>query len=315
MPRSLVLGVNGQDGSYLAEDLLRRGHEVVGVGRGDQSRYLTEGNGFTYCCHDLRDAEGLAPLVARLAPDYAFHFAAVHGPSGFQYEPVWREMLSVNVSTLHVLLEQARLHNPAMRIIYAGSSKVLPAPLHGVIDEETEKKATCLYSTGKMAARDLILQYRANHAIAATNLIFFNHESERRPPGFLIQLIAAALTAALDDPAARTDIKTLDFRIDWSAADELMSLSADIAEQSDEAEFVMASGNTVLARDAVRDLFQSHGLDYTRHLNETLSGIEPGPEFRVSLDRLEKAIGRRPEKDFIDIVNTMLAPALQTEQG
>lgn len=303
MPRSLVLGVNGQDGSYLAEDLLRRGHEVVGIGRGEKSRYLAEEDGFSYLCHDLRDVEGLAPLIARLTPDYAFHFAAVHGPAGFQYEPVWREMLSVNVATLHVLLEQARRHNPAMRVIYAGSSKVLPAPLHGVIDEDTEKKATCLYSIGKMAARDLILQYRASHAIAATNLIFFNHESSRRPPGFLVQLIASALASALDDPTARTDIRTLDFHIDWSAADELMALSADIAEQSDEAEFVMASGKTVLARDAVCDLFRSHGLDYTRHLNETLSGIEPGPKFRVSLDRLEKAIGKRPEKDFKTMVD------------
>jgi GDPmannose 4,6-dehydratase len=307
MPRSLILGVNGQDGSFLAEELLRRGHEVVGIGRDPQSRYVAEEKGFSYRAHDLRDAEGLVPILADAAPDHVFHFAAVHGAAGFRYEPVWRDMLAVNVASLHVLLEHARLHAPAMRVIYAGSSKVFPAPLSGVIDEDTEKRATCLYGIGKMTARDLLLHYRAHHGIAVTNLIFFNHESARRPPGFFLTELAAGLGAALEDGNACMNVRTLDFRIDWSAADELMGFVADIAMGSNEAEFVMASGRTVHAREAVRILFERQGLDYRRHVRETSGAVECGPDFRVSIKRLERAVGRVPAKDVAGIVDDMLA--------
>ncbi len=156
MPRSLVLGVNGQDGSYLAKTLLARGHEVVGVGRAPDSAYARPEPAFRYISADLRDTESFAGLIAEVAPDEAFHVAAIHGASGFSYEALWRDMMAVNVTTLHVLLEHARTAAPGMRIVYAGSSKIFPPPLSGVIDEESPVRATCLYGIGKIAARDLM---------------------------------------------------------------------------------------------------------------------------------------------------------------
>ena len=118
MPRSLVLGVNGQDGSYLAEALLARGHEVVGVGREPASVYLAPSSAFRYVSLDVRDADALASLIAEVAPTQAFHFVAIHGASGFAYEALWRDMMAVNVLSLHVLLEYARTTAPGMRIVY-----------------------------------------------------------------------------------------------------------------------------------------------------------------------------------------------------
>src|ERR1039458_6921022 len=108
MTRSLILGVNGQDGSYLAETLLRRGHEVIGLGRDEASRYVPVSAKFRYLQIDLRNADALARFVSEAMPDQVFHFAAVHGAASFEYEPVWRDAVSVGVSALHVLLEHAR---------------------------------------------------------------------------------------------------------------------------------------------------------------------------------------------------------------
>lgn len=309
MPRSLILGVNGQDGSYLAETLLARGHEVVGVGRAPESAYARPEPAFRYISADLRDTDTFARAVAEVAPDQAFHVAAIHGASGFAYEPLWRDMMTVNVMALQVLLEHARVAAPNMRIVYAGSSKIFPPPLSGVIDEETAAQATCLYGIGKLAARDLMTYYRAEHGIRSTNLILFNHESSRRPPEYLLPTLARAVAAAKRDPEHRTMIKTLDFRVDWGAADEFMEIVADIAEKTDEPELVLASGTTWHGREAAKHLFAMHGLDSERHLIETLGPGKPGPEFRVSLDRLERAIGRRPQKDIGRIVNEMIAAA------
>jgi GDPmannose 4,6-dehydratase len=307
MPRSLVLGVNGQDGSYLAENLLARGHEVVGVGRAPDSAYARPELAFRYISGDLRDTETVARVVAEAAPDLAFHVAAIHGASGFAYETLWRDMMAVNVMALQVLVEHARVSAPNMRIVYAGSSKIFPPPLSGVIDEECPVRATCLYGIGKLAARDLMTYYRAEHGIRSTNLILFNHESPRRPPDYLLPTLARAIAAAKGDPEHRTTIRTLDFRLDWGAADEFMEIAADIAEKTDEPEFVLASGTTWHGREAAKHLFAMYGLDSERRLIETLPPGDPGPEFRVSLDRLERAIGRKPQRDIGRIVNEMIA--------
>jgi len=282
---------------------------VVGIGRAPDSAYARPEPTFRYISADLRDTESFAELVAEVASDQAFHVAAIHGASGFAYETLWRDMMAVNVMALHVLLEHARVAAPNMRIVYAGSSKIFPPPLSGVIDEERPVRASCLYGIGKVAARDLMTYYRVEHGVRSTNLILFNHESPRRPPDYLLPTLARAISAAKQDPSHQTTIKTLDFRVDWGAADEFMEIAADIAEKTDEPEFVLASGKTWHGREAAKHLFALHGLDAEKHLAETLPPGDAGSEFRVSLDRLEQAIGRKPEKDIGRIVNEMIAAA------
>ena len=306
MPRSLVIGVNGQDGSYLAETLLARGHEVIGVGAKADSTYVKPSAAFRYLSADLRNPELFAALVAETRPDQAYHFAAIHGASGFAYEALWRDMAAVNVLSLHALLEHARTVAPNLRIVYANSSKIFAPPLSGVVDETSAVRATCLYSIGKVAARDLMSYYRTEHGVRTTNLILFNHESPRRSPEYLLPTLARAIAAAKQDPQHKTTIKTLDFRVDWGAADEFMEIVADIAEKTDEPELVLASGTTWYGRDAVAHLFASHGLDASCHLLETLERGNAGPEFRVSLEALKRTIGRVPQKNIDQIVDEMI---------
>ncbi len=308
MTTALILGVNGQDGSYLAESLLRRGIAVVGVGHRDESRHVAPQSGFTYVRLDLTQSDEVAGLVERAAPDLAFHVAAVHGAisAGFTYEEAWRDMMRVNVFALHVLLEHARLRAPDMTIIYAGSSKVFPTPLAGLIDETTETRASCLYSVGKLAARDLMREYRRTHGLKTTNLILFNHDSPRRPPQFFLPIVATTIAESLRDRAYTTRVRTLDFRIDWSAADEIMDIVVDIALRGAPHEVVVASGMTVYAREVVSGIFARYGLDARRHLLEDLAPAEPGPQFMVGIDCLLEASGRRPRKTVADIVDDML---------
>jgi GDPmannose 4,6-dehydratase len=306
MARAIVLGVNGQDGSYAAEALLRRGYEVLGVGRDPSSRHVPEGPAFRYQQCDLRDPQSLAAIVDEYRPDFAFHMAAVHGASGFNYEPVWREMMTVNVLSLHVVLEAARVSNKEMRIIYGGSAKVFPAPLRGDVDELSNMAPTCLYGIGKIAARELILQYRDAHGVDATNLILFNHESPRRRAEYLFPTIARTISRARLDPSFCSTVNTLDFHVDWSSAPELMDISVDIAEKARGAEYVLASGRTYHGREAVAELFARYGLEAERHIVEKLPRSDPGPEFRVRLFRLQRDIGRVPVRGLAEIMDELV---------
>jgi GDPmannose 4,6-dehydratase len=303
----LVLGVNGQDGSYLAEHLLRRNYEVIGCGRDEASRYVRPTKGFTYQKIDLRDLDSFAALVRRVSPDFVFHFAAVHGAAGFVYEDKWRDMMTVNVLSLHVLLDYARLEARPVRIIYAGSAKIFPSPLIGTINEETPARATCLYGIGKIASRDLITLYREQHGVAATNLVHFNHESLRRPSNYFLPTLARCIASAASDLSHRTSVKTLDFWADWSAAEEIMDFAIDIAERADVDEVVTASGKTWHGRAAAEYLFAQHGLDMRDHIVETLPPSDAGPEFHVDIGRLVGLVGRAPSASLKDIVDPMIS--------
>ncbi|MHB8885473.1 MAG: GDP-mannose 4,6-dehydratase [Methylovirgula sp.] len=301
-----MVGVNGQDGSYLAEVLLRRGHEVIGCGRDENSRYVRPRPSFIYEKMDICDLAAFAMLVRHYEPNVAFHVAAVHGPAGFEYEQAWREMMTVNVLSLHVLLEHARVRAPSMRVVYAGSSKIFPLPLSGEIDERTPASASCLYSIGKLASRNLILQYHDKHRVSATNAILFNHESIRRSESYFIPRIAKAIVAAKADRSYFTTVQTLDFRADWGDAEEFMDIMADIALNSDVPEVILASGTTWHARSAVRLLFARHGLDFRDHIGEVLPPRDPGPEFHVDVGQLSGFAGRRPLQQLTQLVDRMV---------
>ena len=99
---TLVLGVNGQDGSYLAETLLAKGYRVVWVGRQQESRWVDpERDNFEYVKCDLMDLDAFEVVLRSVVPHFAFHFAAVHGSSGFPYEDVWKAAHVVNTLSLH----------------------------------------------------------------------------------------------------------------------------------------------------------------------------------------------------------------------
>ena len=306
---ALVLGVNGQDGSYLAESMLARGYDVVGVGRQSASRYVPLGPRFRYVSLNLTDAMGLSMLLDQCQPHMVLHMAAIHGASGFQYEPVWADMVAVNVVALHAVLEFARALRPDLKVVYAGSSKVF-GPLQGELTEDSPVRSTCLYSNGKISSLELIRHYRMQHGIQCGNLFLFNHESPRRPAHFFVPMVANAILAVKRDSRANLSVRTLDFRTDWSCARELMDITVDSVERAAGQDFIMATGTTWLARDVVRLAFERHGLDCRRHITETLPQQDPGPDFHASTRRLAQLVGRVPKRTVLDIIDDIVAEGI-----
>src|SRR5579862_9279192 len=190
MTSALVLGVNGQDGSYIADVLLERGYIVSGVGLQEVSRWV-DPTRFSYVQLDAADADGLGTLLARTMPDQIYHMAAVHGSAGHPYEDGWRQALALNVGSVHTCLEHMRHHSPATRLFYPSSLKVFGNPPPAEIDEATPHVASCLYSITKNAATELIHHYRARHGSWACVGYYFNHDSPRRPDSYFLPRLTA----------------------------------------------------------------------------------------------------------------------------
>jgi len=302
MNRSLVLGVNGQDGSYIAEVLLERGHKVVGVGRQSASRWVDPAR-FDYVQLDAADKDALDGLLSSTQPDRIFHMAAIHGSAGHAYEPVWREALALNVGSVHTCLEHMRNRQPSARLFYPSSLKVFGDPPPGEVDEATPRVSTCLYSITKNAATDLIDQYRARHGSWACVGYYFNHDSPRRVGTYFLPRLVAQIAASLHDDGSSPRVATLDFWCDWGSSREYMELTADLLERDSPRDVVIATGCPVYAADLARALAEEVGAP----LPPTPVRTSMAPPVRARLDALRNAVGRVPCKSAADVATWIMA--------
>lgn len=293
MKKALVIGANGQDGTFLVRHLLARKYQVIGVGRQERSRWDISSSLFSYRQVNLEVEGALSDVLAAYRPDYIFHVAAVHTSAGGSYEPVFGSVLKVNVASVHDVLEYLR-DNSESRFCYASSAKVFGSPLPAKIDESTPTANQCLYSISKNTAYHLIDYYRQNHGVSASVLYLFNHESELRPDGFFIPKVLGVLASAMKDSSFASEVNTLDFYCDWGSAEEYMDIMIDVLEKTPTEEYVLARGECTYARDFVASLFARYGLDYGNHFRQAISQVQPAKPYKVDTGKLNRMIGRVP---------------------
>lgn len=305
--RALVLGVNGQDGSYLAEHLIGLGWMVFGIGRQPESRWLQSTAGFRYQPLDLGNPSDLSAFLYDLQPEAIFHFAAVHGSAGFCYEDHWRDVHTVNTIAAHAILEYLRHAAPNGTFLYASSSKVFGPTFPSCISESSPRFSRCIYTTTKNAATDLITYYRTRHGIRASVLWTFNHESPRRGASYFIPRIVDSLAQAMQNCDHVAEIETLGFWSDWGDAQEFMDIVTAMVDSSVGIDLLLASGTTLWAEDFADTLFGRFGLERKRHLIEkSAAPIERPPPWRTNLSTLSRAVGRIPVRTIYDVADDIL---------
>ena len=299
---ALVLGANGQDGSYLADVLLERGREVTGVARQAQSRWVNHPR-FHHVQLDLGDAETLARLLGEVHPDRIYALAAVHGSAGFSYEPIWGAALDVNLKSIHTCLEHIRTRNPAARLFLASSLKAFGDAPPAVIDEATPRVSSCLYGITKNAAADLVAYYRARHGVWACVGWLFNHDSPRRPGDYFLPRLTAQLAAHLRGEPATEPLMTLDFWCDWGSSLEFMTAAASLLDLDDPHDVVMASGAPIHAATLATALSEAAGVEagaWAKTLVEAPPRGAAAPPYRAKIDRLRQLVGA-PASDGLDV--------------
>lgn len=295
MKKCLVLGVNGQDGSYVAEELITRGYKVYGIGRQKESKWVKDSDRFSYIPLNLCDIDAYNVVLKEISPDIICHFAATHGSAGFIYEAHWQENLTVNSIITQATLEFQRVSRPDSYLYYLSSSKAFADIQLGLIDENTTRTGSCLYSIAKNLSTDLIYYYRNKHSLHACVFWTFNHESPRRGDTFFIPSIVRVLAHALKGQANQLSVNTLDFWCDWGGAREYMSIIADLVQKNCITDMIIATGQPIYARNFVEKLFahfQLNANDYILSAEKIdRSSLEP---VTADISRLKKELNIKP---------------------
>jgi len=305
--RALVLGANGQDGSYLVDHLLASGWDVAGVGRQHASRRGADfESNYQYIQADIADQRCIFTLLSDLSPDYIFHAAATHGMAGFVYEDVWDQVLQVNTQSVLAVLEYLRRNNDC-GLCYISSSKVFGALDGAHINEMSPKHSNCLYTISKNTSHDLINYYRAKHAVKASVVWTFNHESPRRGAEYFIPRLAQAVVNAESNPTCYATFERLGFWGNWGAASEYMEILVNLANRNVFDDFILASPDTVWAEHLVQQLFAARHLDWKSHIRVKTSceGLET-PSFSVDLSKIERLNGRPPIQSACDVTEEII---------
>ena len=305
----VILGVNGQDGSYLAENLVEQHYEVVGIGRQKNSRKDLSRQLAAYEKLDLSNGSALASILKRYKPGKIFHVAATHGAAGTAYEALWQEMLTVNVGSVHIVLEYLRNFRMGGTLTYVNTGKIYGPKYPVRVTEKSSTQASCLYTITKLAARDLINYYRDKHKLQVGQFFLFNHESVRRRSDFFVPKILGILASAVRDVNYRENLDTLEFFNDWGCAREYMALMIEASEIAPKDDFVLGTSKTWYARSFVEELFQRYGLDYRNHILER--GVNPTRDiqkrmYRVNTGKFRKAVGKCPRRGIFEVCEEIL---------
>jgi len=308
--RALITGIGGQDGTYLAEQLLADGYEIVGMVRGDVHRAIpgleAARERVTLLAGDLLDPASLTAVVETVDPEVVFHLAAPSFVPASWEDPA--QAMAAIAGATGALLEAARRRHPSIRIVVASSGAIF-----GDADETPQRETTVPrpatpYAIAKLAAHQLVGAMRERHGLHASSAITYNHESIRRPERFVTRKVtraAARIAAGLEDELLLGD---LDAVRDWSDARDIVAGLRLMAAADEPGDYVLASGEGRAVRDLVATAFAVVGLDPAKHVR-----IDPqfvrGPETTPSVGDPAKArdrLGWRPEHSFEDLIRTMV---------
>ena len=310
MPKALITGITGQDGSYLAEFLLEQGYEVFGVVRstslGTFERiehildriHLVEG--------DMLDEGSLIRALKSVGPDEVYNLAA-HSFVGRSFgQPVF----TADVTGLGVarILEAIRETTPAVRFYQASSSEMFGNTNESPQNEETLLVPASPYAVAKVFGHLLTQNYRRAYGLFACSGILFNHESPRRGIHFVTRKVTDGVARISLGMAQQLKLGNLDARRDWGFAGDYVRAMWLMLQQDEPRDYVIATGVNHSVQELCEYAFSLVGLDYRDHVTVDAANLRPSDvaELRGDATKARAAFGWEPVVDFKTLIRQMV---------
>jgi GDPmannose 4,6-dehydratase len=314
--RALITGINGQDGSYLAEFLLGKGYEVFGtikrnsVSENQTSRldsvYGQIKNNLIYA--DLTDVPSLLHALKVSDPDEIYNLAAQsHVRISFD-QPVYTANVT-GMGTLN-MLEAIRIHNPKIRLYQASSSEMFGNSIDddGYQRETTPMNPVSPYGCAKVFSYNIVRNYRNSYNLYASNGILFNHESPRRGTNFVTNKVVKAAVEIKLGLAKQLALGNLDATRDWGHAKDYVEAMWMILQQPNSGDFVCSTGISHSVKDLVEYVFGRLDLDWREYVTVDEKYLRPEElhDLKGDSSRLRDLTGWDPKYTFETMLDEMI---------
>jgi GDPmannose 4,6-dehydratase len=315
MPKALITGVTGQDGSYLAELLLAKGYEVVGVVRRtshhsyERIEHLLDR--IEVVAADLLDQHSLTVVLQDTRPDEVYNLAAQsYVPTSFTQPVLTGEFTALGVTRI---LEAIRLVHPTARFYQASSSEMF-----GKVTETPQRENTAFhprspYGVAKVYGHWITVNYRESYDLYAVSGLLFNHESPRRGIEFVTRKVTDAVARIKLGLANELRLGNLEARRDWGFAGDYVEAMWLMLQQEKPQDYVVGTGETHSVRELVELAFSHAGLDYRKYVVSDPKYYRPAEVDLLLADpaKARRELGWRPKVSFAELVAMMVDADLE----
>jgi len=311
MPKALVTGITGQDGSYLAELLLEKGYEVHGIVR--RSSSFNTGRldhlpreSLTLHYADLGDLSSLRDALRKSKPDEVYNLAAQsHVRVSFDMPEYTAQVTGLGCLRLLEALREEGFQSA--RFYQASSSELYGRVAEVPQTEKTPFHPRSPYAAAKAFAFYSTLNYREAYGMFAVNGILFNHESPRRGESFVTRKITRAAGRIKAGLQKTLTLGNLDAKRDWGYAKDYVEAMWLMLQAKEPEDFVIATGETHSVKEFLDACFGHLGLDWKEHVKTDPRYLRPSEVDLLLGDAslAHKRLGWKPRTSFLELVKLM----------
>jgi GDPmannose 4,6-dehydratase len=314
--RALIIGIAGQDGSYLAELLLQQGYDVAGAVRqpvSAQFENLAPIRGAIELFQaDVLDELSLVDLLTTFRPHEVYNLAAPSFvPMSWRQPVLTAEFAAVGVTSM---LEALRRVDDSIRFYQASSSEIFGEPREVPQSEETPLAPVTPYGVAKAYGHFITRSYRHRYGLHASSGILYNHESPRRALDFVTRKVCHAAASISLGLQHELEIGNLDARRDWGFAGDHVRAMWLMLQQDEPEDYVIATGGTHSVRELVEHAFRRVGLDWEPYVRVDESLKRGKAELHDLVGNPTKARERldwTPTVDFEGLVHLLVDSDLE----
>ncbi len=315
MPKALITGITGQDGSYLAEFLLKQGYDVVGMVRRSSTinfhRIAHIQDQITLAPGDLLDQVSMIHLLEEYRPDEVYNLAAQSFVQTSWSQPVFTgEATALGVTRI---LDAIRIVNPKTRFYQASSSEMFGKVVEVPQNESTPFYPRSPYGVAKVYGHWITVNYRESYGLHAVSGILFNHESPRRGLEFVTRKISYGVARIKLGLSQELRLGNLDSRRDWGFAGDYVKAMWLMINNERAVDYVIATGDTHSVEQFLEVAFGHVDLDWHDFVVQDPRYMRPA-EVDLLVGDASKAgreLGWEPTVTFEELVRIMVEADLQ----
>ncbi len=317
MKTALIFGITGQDGSFLADFLLKKSYKLIGVTRDAQRGFFPNlkrlgiKNKIEFVSASIHDFRSVLQIVAKYEPNEIYNLAG-QSSVALSFEQPVETFESISVANLN-LLEVIRFLNIPIKYFNAGSSDCFGNTNGKAVSETDAFRPRSPYGVAKASACWQGVTYREAYNIFACTGILFNHESYLRPERFVTRKIVKTACRIANGSDEKLLLGNISIERDWGWAPEYVEAMWAMLQQEEPDDYIIATGETYSLEDFITAVFETLNLDWHDHVRSDKGLLRPTDIQTIRADpgKAESVLGWRATYKTKDVARLMVEAELE----